>query len=106
MQTQKNILDILEFVDNIFRRKRMIWNITGGRSNTSKIESLFLQLLSKGTFDSINDKNSEVLATDILKVGLSPSKKILCYLLYRKHFKDHGKCFLFDLKSSFRSQDI
>ena len=81
MQTQENILDILEFVDNIFRRKRMIWNITGGRSNTSKIESLFLQFLSKGTFDSVNDKNSEVLATDILKVGLSPSKKNLLFAL-------------------------
>ena len=35
-------------------------------------------------------------------VGLPP----LCYLLYWKRFRDHEKCFLFHLQSSFRSQDI
>ena len=42
----------------------------------------------------------------VLKVGLSPSKKISLYLLQRKPFKNDEKCFLFQLKSSFRSQDI
>ena len=41
-----------------------------------------------------------------LKVGLSPSKNKMCYLLYWKPFKDHEKCFLFHIKSSFRFQDI
>ena len=35
-------------------------------------------------------------------VGLPP----LCYLPYWKRFRDHEKCFLFHLQSSFRSQDI
>ena len=41
-----------------------------------------------------------------LKVGLSPSKKKLCYLLDWKSYKNDEKCFLFHLKSFFRSQDI
>ena len=41
-----------------------------------------------------------------IKVGLSPSKKILFYLLRRKLFKNDYKCFLFHFKSSFRYQDI
>ena len=41
-----------------------------------------------------------------LKVGLSPSKKIPFYLPQWKAFKNEEKCFLFDLKSFFRSQDI
>ena len=40
------------------------------------------------------------------KVGLSPSKKNLCYLLHWKSFKNDEKRFLFHRKSSFRSQDI
>ena len=43
---------------------------------------------------------------DEIKVGLSPSKKNLCYLLDWKPFKNDGKCFFFTLKSSFCSQDI
>ena len=39
------------------------------------------------------------------KVGLSPSKKIF-YLLQWKPFNNDEKCFLFHLKSSFRSRDI
>ena len=42
----------------------------------------------------------------ILKVGLSPSKINLIYLLKWKPFKNDEKCFLFHLKSSFRSRDI
>ena len=42
----------------------------------------------------------------VIKVGLSPSKKILCYLLDLKPFRSYEKCILFHLKSSFRSQDI
>ena len=42
----------------------------------------------------------------ILKVGPSPSKKNSFYLLQWKSFKNDEKCFLFHLKSSFRSQDI
>ena len=43
-----------------------------------------------------------------LKVGLSPSKKEkkLFYILQWKPFKIDGKCFLFHLWRSFRSQDI
>ena len=41
-----------------------------------------------------------------LKVGLSPSKKTSFYFLQWKPFKNDEKCFLFYLKSSFRSQDI
>ena len=40
-----------------------------------------------------------------LKVGLSPSKKLF-YLLHWKPFKNDEKCFLFHIKSYFRSQDI
>ena len=40
------------------------------------------------------------------KVGLSPSKQSSCYLVQRKPFKIDKKCFLFHLKSSFRSRDI
>ena len=36
----------------------------------------------------------------------SPSKKILFYLLQSYPFKNDEKCFLFHLKSSFRSQGI
>ena len=39
-----------------------------------------------------------------LKVGLSPSKKNLCYWLHGKPFKNDEKCFLFHVKSSFPSQ--
>ena len=39
-----------------------------------------------------------------VKIGLSPSKKIVMFDL--KPFKNDEKCFLFHLKSSFRSQDI
>ena len=41
-----------------------------------------------------------------LKVGFSPSKKIFYYLLQWEPFKNNEQCFLFHLKSSFRSQDI
>ena len=41
-----------------------------------------------------------------LIVGVSPSKKNLCYLLQWKPFKIDSKCFLLHFKSSFRSQDI
>ena len=40
------------------------------------------------------------------KAGFSPSKKNFVYLLQWWPFKNDGKCFLFHLKSSFRSQDI
>ena len=40
------------------------------------------------------------------KVGLSTFKKKMFYLLQWKPFKNDKKCFLFHLKSSFRSQDI
>ena len=42
---------------------------------------------------------------NMVKVGLSPSKK-LYYLLDWNPFKNDEECFLFHLKSSFRSQDI
>ena len=35
------------------------------------------------------------------KFGLSPSKKVLCYLLDLKPFKNDEKCFLFHLKALF-----
>ena len=41
-----------------------------------------------------------------IKVGLSPSKKKLYYLLDWKPVKNDEKYFLFDLKSSFRSPHI
>ena len=40
-----------------------------------------------------------------LKIGLWPSKIKLCYLSDWKPFKNDEKCFLFHLKSSFRSKD-
>ena len=46
------------------------------------------------------------LKTKSIKVGLSPSKKKLRYLLHWKPLKNDEKCFLFHLKSSFCSQDI
>ena len=42
----------------------------------------------------------------IFKVELSPSKKIFFCLLQGKPSKNDEKCFLFHLKSSFRSEDI
>ena len=49
---------------------------------------------------------SDYLVKDLLKVGLSPSKRIYFYLLKWKLFKNDKKYFLFHLKSFFRSQDI
>ena len=43
---------------------------------------------------------------NIIKVGLSPFKKVFFYLLQWKPFKNNEKGFLFYLKSSFRPQDI
>ena len=42
----------------------------------------------------------------LFKSRLLPSKKVSFYLLPWKPFKDDEKCFLFHIKSSFRSQDI
>ena len=42
----------------------------------------------------------------VVKVGLSSSKKIFCYLLQWEPFKNDERFCLFHLKSSFRSQDI
>ena len=41
-----------------------------------------------------------------IKVGLSPFQKNLFHLHHCKPIKNDEKCFLFHLKSSFRSQDI
>ena len=42
-----------------------------------------------------------------IKVGISPSKKNkMFFLFHRNPFKNDQKCFLFHLKSSFRSQNI
>ena len=41
-----------------------------------------------------------------IEVGLSPSKKSLFDFLQWRPFKNDEKYFLFQLKSSFRSQDI
>ena len=46
---------------------------------------------------------TDVIKEDYLKADSHLSKK-LCYLLYWKPFKDDEICFLFHLKSSFRSQ--
>ena len=43
------------------------------------------------------------LKSDFQKVTF---EKNLLYLFHRKRFKNYKKCFLFHLKSSFRSQDI
>ena len=41
-----------------------------------------------------------------MKRGISPSKK-KCFICFDENpFKNDEKCFLFHLKSSFRSQDI
>ena len=53
-----------------------------------------------------NPQETVIFTEEILKVGLSPSKKYLFYLLWWKLFKHDEKCFLFHLKSSARSQDI
>ena len=42
----------------------------------------------------------------VLKVGLSPSKKICVICLIESPLKKYQKCFLFHLKSSFRAQVI
>ena len=42
----------------------------------------------------------------LFKVGLSPSKKILCYLLDWKPLRSYEKYLLFHLKTSFSSQGI
>ena len=44
--------------------------------------------------------------TKLFKVGLSPSKKNCVICMIKSPFKKDGKCFLFHVKSSFRSQDI
>ena len=44
--------------------------------------------------------------TGWFKDGLSPSKQNYVYLLQWKPFKNNENCFLFHLKSSFRSQNI
>ena len=43
---------------------------------------------------------------DLLKVGLSPSKKIYIFNFNGKPFKNDEECFLFHLKSSFCSQAL
>ena len=48
----------------------------------------------------------ETFTKDILKVGLSPSKKNLFYLLQWELFKNDEKYFLFNIKIFFCSQDI
>ena len=55
-------------------------------------------VLAKGNILAMNGENSNFQPA-CLKVGLSPSKKNLCYLLDETRF-------LFHLKSSFRSQVI
>ena len=55
----------------------------------------------------IVDKRAELHSNwIIIKVGLSPSKKNLFYLLQSRPFKNDEKCFLFRLESSFGCQDI
>ena len=51
------------------------------------------------------DQNGELLRFN-LKVGLSPSKKKYIIRFNDSPSKMMKKCFLFHLKSSFRSQDI
>ena len=45
------------------------------------------------------------MSPQLLNVGLSPSKKLF-YLLQWKPFKNDENCFIFRLKSFFRSHDI
>ena len=56
--------------------------------------------------DSYSHGDQTNAAKLIIKVGLSPSKKNLFYLLHWKPFKNDEKGFLFHLKSPFRSEDI
>ena len=58
------------------------------------------------TRQSAFSKWTAIITKNLLKVGLSPSEKVSFYLLQQKPFKNDEKCFLFHLKSSFRSQDI
>ena len=53
------------------------------------------------SFETISKKD----VLDLIKVGLLPSKKILLLASLKALYK-WRKCFSFNLKSSFRSQDI
>ena len=74
------------------------WAILKNFANINFRESMVVK-----DFASIKFRESLKVS---LKVGLSPSKKILFYLLHWKPFKNDEKYFLFHLKSSFRSQGI
>ena len=83
--------------------------------NLGNEEHRFLQNTSSGCFRKLKyRKKSTTLNSEGLKRGAKrlksdshlPKKKKLHYLLHWKPFKNDEKCFLFYLKSSFRSQDI
>ena len=89
---------------------RLIWSL-GLDDNRSFWNSTWLVKWKRNHVFLINAKLprhfqlSDTLSVGI-KVGLSPSKKNLFYLLQWKPFKNGEKCFLFRFKSSFCSQDI
>ena len=53
-----------------------------------------------------SESKGRFLVNNILKSNFRPPKKKMFYLLQWQPFKNGEKCFLFHLKSSFRSQDI
>ena len=70
----------------------------------TKIRPVKIFFGKKGTTnDFLKTEDSTMIQ---FKVGLSPSKKMSFYFLPWKPFKNDEKCFLFHLKSSFRSQGI
>ena len=72
--------------------------------NKSRQQSYLCNLWPTLNLERANQQISKVrLYWEYLK---SPSKKDLLYLLQWKPLKNDDKCFLFHLKSSFRSQDI
>ena len=95
----KYVSYILQFINSSKIYGKILWNLADNLSEgIHKIKCKF----------GHKDKKFE---TCRIKVGLSPSKKncficVICYLGWWKFFKDHEKCFLFHVKSSFRAQDI
>ena len=79
------------------------WNLNGIAAHDFVKVLLIEAFIKAKNIDIIRLSETFLDSTIPLKVRLSPSKKI-CFLLDCKSFENDEKCFLFHLKSSFRSR--
>ena len=86
---------VCEAWDSVATRDVKNWHRTDPLPPPPLATSLYNKLVSNIWFSNRD-----------FKVGLSPSKKNFFYLLQWRPFKQDKKCFLFHLKSFFRSPDI